>query len=92
MKSGMARAARMPIIATTISRCKLVVMPGIVKIEMEGTPLILKLRKIPDRLALTRGSGMPKRATAVTANVVMEAIAVSANRGLISAMINPSMK
>ncbi len=75
----------------TIMICTKLLKIGIVMIERAGTPLILKLRKIPDSRASTIGFGKPNKVHAIIPTRIIAGIIVGAKVGL-SPVINSPIK
>ena len=70
------------IITDTRRTCTKLLTTGMVRMERAGTPLILKLRKIPASRASTIGLGKASRAEDIIAIRIMAGIMVGANVGL----------
>ena len=88
MKSGAAVTAMM---AAAISAWKTVVSTGMIRIESAGTPLILKLRKMPASRDSTSGLGRLRIVLHVTVKTAMAGIMLSRKSGLMLIITTPIM-
>ena len=73
----------------TRKMCTRLLIIGIVIIDKAGTPLILKLRKIPASRDSTTGLGKPSNVHAIIATRIMAGIMVGANVGFSPVISKP---